>query len=73
MEMFWVFFCAIWKTNFTLKDTREFSLEDRNTKEENNIPRRKMFKDGWYYNGSRGYKLCGQYSLECIQMTNLKI
>ena len=39
--MFWVFFCAIWKTNFTLKDTREFSLEDRNTKEENNIPRKK--------------------------------
>ena len=32
-----------------------------------------MFKDGRYYNGSRGYKLCGQYSLEWIQMTNLKI
>ena len=39
--MFWVFFCAIWKTNFTLKDNREFSLEDRNTKEENNILRKK--------------------------------
>ena len=31
-----------------------------------------MFKDGRDYNGSRGCKLCGLYSLEWIQMTNLK-
>ena len=34
---------------------------------------REMFKDGKDYNGSRGCKLCGLYSLEWIQMTNLKI
>ena len=35
--------------------------------------RKKMFKDEKDCNGSRGCKLCGLYSLEWIQMTNLKI
>ena len=34
--------------------------------------RKKMFKDGRDYNGSRKYKPCSLYSLEWIQI-NLKI
>ena len=40
-------------------------------KKEINQERKKMFKDETDYNGSRGRKLCGLYSLNGL--TNLKI